>query len=255
MRLEEYLYRYISFETFVGMIQSKSLTFVHPELWDDPKECATFEHYVEQADNFYEKSLLSSLYYKTFCQCWTKLAESDAMWRIYSYNNRSIRISINRQSLNLLDNIKIVDIEYTDNLCSTFPKGAEYLKTLFKKRTAFEHEKEVRLVKHYTFSGTDDLEQHMYAWLAISKHPRCIDILEKHFSGDSIEDKVNSIVKMLNIGHYAEKTREVSFSHVPNFINGVLVHPLAPDWYVEIVREFCSRNDIPFEGKSTLYSK
>lgn len=253
--MEEYLYRYISFEIFVGMIQSKSLTFVLPELWDDPKECASLEYYIEQADNFCEKSLLLSLYYKTFCQCWTKLAESDAMWRIYSYNNRAIRISIKRQNLSLLDDIKTVDIEYTDNLCSTLPKGDEYLKTLFKKRRAFEHEKEVRLVKHYKFSGTDDLKQHMYAWLAIADHPRSVDVLEKYFQGESIESKVRSAVKMLNIGNRAEKTIEVSFSHIPNFINGVLVHPLAPDWYVDIVHEFCKRNNIPFEGKSALYSK
>lgn len=46
--MEEYLYRYISFDAFVGMIQSQSLTFVLPELWDDPKECASFKHYVEK---------------------------------------------------------------------------------------------------------------------------------------------------------------------------------------------------------------
>ena len=66
--MQEYLYRYISFETFVGMIQSKSLTFVLPELWDDPKECVSFKHYVKQQDNIYEKLMLWSVYYKTFCR-------------------------------------------------------------------------------------------------------------------------------------------------------------------------------------------
>lgn len=254
--MDEYLYRYVSFETFIGMIQSQSLTFVLPELWDDPKECASFEYYVKHEDNIYKKSILLSLYFKTFCQCWTTLAESDAMWRIYSYNNRAIRIGIKRKNVNLLDNVKTVNVEYTDNLDCVFGKGIDgYIKTLSKKRTAFAHEKEVRLIKHYKFSGIDDFEQHIYAWQVISEHPKRFEVLEEHFPGESMEDKVKSVVKMLNIGIHAEKTIEVSFSHIPNFIDSVLVHPFAPKWYVDIVHEFCRRNNIPFEGKSTLYSK
>ena len=251
----EYLYRYIPFEAFVGMIQNKSLTFVLPELWDDPKECAGFEHYVEQQDDVYEKLMLWSVYYKTFCQCWTTLAESDAMWRIYSYNNRAIRISIKRESVDLLDNVKTVDVEYTDNLDSTFDKGESgYLKTLSQKRIAFEHEREVRLIKHYKFSGTDDLIQHIYAWYAISENPQSLEMAEKIFPEIPPEEKTKAISELLNIGKYAKQTLDVSFSHIPGFIAGVLVHPLAPEWYVDIVREFCVRNAIPFEGKSTLYS-
>ena len=251
-----YLYRYIPFETLVGMVQSKSLTFVLPELWDDPKECVIFKYYVDQQDNLCEKLALWSVYNKTFCQCWTTLAESDAMWRIYSYNDRAIRIKISRESVNLLDNVQAIDIEYLDDLEHGIPteKNA-YLKTFSLKRTAFAHEKEVRLVKHYQFSDDEDFYQHMYAWLAISEHPDRIKILESHFPGKSLEEKIDSVVKLLNIGNCTKKTMDISFDHIPDFISGVLIHPLAPEWYVHIVREFCIRNTIPFEGKSTLYSK
>ena len=254
--MEEYLYRYVPFETFVGMIQSKSLTFVLPELWDDPKECASFEHYVEQHDNIYERLTLWSIYCKTFCQCWTTLAESDAMWRIYSYNNRSIRISIKRENVSLLNRVKTVDVEYSDDLDSISDNGEiSLLKALSQKRSAFEHEKEVRLIKYYKFSGIDDAEQHIYAWLALSKCEDHLEILEDYFSGESMDEKLQAVVQTLNIGNSAKQTENVSFSHIPGFIEGVLVHPLAPEWYVDIVREFCRRNHIPFEGKSTLYSK
>ena len=254
--MDEYLYRYIPFETFVGMIQNKSLTFVLPELWEDPKECLCFNHYVEQQEDINVKLMLWSVYYKTFCQCWTTLAESDAMWRIYSYNNRAVRISIKRESVGLLDNVKTIDVKYTDNLDSTFEQGESgYLKTLSQKRIAFQHEKEVRLIKHYKFSGTDDYQQHIYAWYAISENPKSLEIAEKMFPEKSLEEKVKSISKLLNIGKYAKQTLDVSFSHIPRFIEGVLVHPIAPEWYVDIVREFCRRNHILFEGKSTLYSK
>lgn len=46
---------------------------------------------------------------------------------------------------------------------------------------------------------------------------------------------------------------KVPFGHVPEFIVGVMVHPLAPDWYVDMVGMFCDKNDIPFEGKSKMY--
>lgn len=254
--MQEYLYRYIPFEALVGMVQSKSLTFVLPELWDDPKECVSFKLYVEQQDNIYEKLILWSIYYKTFCQCWTTLAESDAMWRIYAHNNHAIRISIKREKVSLLDNVKAIEVKYSDDLNSIFDKGEEgFFKALSQKRSAFEHEKEVRLIKHYQFSGIDDAKQHIYAWLAMSEHDDHIKLLESHFPGESIEEKVQTVVTMLNIGNKSKQTEDVSFSHIPGFIAGVLVHPLAPGWYVDIVQEFCARNEIPFEGKSTLYNK
>ena len=89
----------------------------------------------------------------------------------------------------------------------------------------------------------------------MSEHDDHIKILESHFSGESIEEKVQTVVTMLNIGNKSKQTEDVSFSHIPGFIEGVLVHPLAPGWYVDIVQEFCARNEIPFEGKSTLYNK
>lgn len=253
--MEENLYRYISFETFVGMIQSQSLTFVLPELWDDPKECASFKHYVEKAESAYAQALLWSVYCKTFCQCWTKLSESDAMWRIYSYNNRAIRISIKRNNVILLDDIQTVDVEYTDDLDCIYQSGLEYfLKALSRKRTAFEHEKEVRLINHYKLLSTDDFQQHIKAWCTVLEHSRCIDIVDELFPDQSLDEQVMSISKLLNVGKYAQKTKDISFKHIPNFIESVLVHPLAPEWYVNIVREYCLKNEIPFDGKSALYN-
>lgn len=254
--MDEYLYRYVPFEVFVGMIQSKSLTFVLPDAWDDTKECESFKHYVEHIDNIYERLMRWSIFHKTFFQCWTTLAESDAMWRIYSYNNRALRIRVKRDNVELLDDVKAIDVEYSDNLYCEFEHGENgYLKVLSRKRTAFEHEKEVRLIKHYRFSGTDDLKQHIYAWLAISEHPDRIEVLEKNFSGESLDEKIQNVVQTLNIGNEAERFMNVSFAHVDGFIEGVLVHPFAPEWYVNIVQEFCARNKIRFEGKSTLYSE
>lgn len=250
------LYRYISFETLVGMIQSQALTFVLPEVWDDPKEYAPYENYISHLDNLYEKILFECLRLKTYCQCWTRLAESDAMWRIYSYNNHAVRLRISQDKIKLLDGVQACPVAYSDDFEISVSQGEDaVLKTLALKRTAFKHEKEVRLVKHYKFSGTDDAEKHIKAYLAISEHPQRLEIVENLFPNQSIKEQVEGIVKILNIGNGAQKKMDVSFSHIPGFIEGVLVHPLAPAWYVDIVREFCERNNVPFEGKSTLYSE
>lgn len=254
--MDEYLYRYVSFETFVGMVQSKTLTFVLPELWDDPKECESFKHYVTHLDTLYEQLALWAVYCKTFFQCWTTLAESDAMWRIYSYNNRALRISVKRNNISLLDDVKAIDVEYSNDFDCEFENGESgYLKTLSRKRTAFEHEREVRLIKHYKFSGTNDIKKHVYAWLALSEHSNQIEILERNFPGESIEEKAQAVVETLNIGNEAKSFINVSFAHINGFIENVLVHPLAPEWYVDIVREFCTNNEIRFAGKSNLYTE
>ena len=65
----KYLYRYVSFESFVGMIQQRSLTFVLPELWIDPKESAPFQHLAESCNNLFEQLMLYAIHLKTYCQC------------------------------------------------------------------------------------------------------------------------------------------------------------------------------------------
>ena len=46
----EFLYRYISFESFVGMVQKNALTFVLPSIWEDPQEIIPFIQFVDRID-------------------------------------------------------------------------------------------------------------------------------------------------------------------------------------------------------------
>lgn len=50
------------------------------------------------------------------------------------------------------------------------------------------------------------------------------------------------------------KTKNISFGHINNFICDVKLHPMTPDWFVQIVDTYCSINGIKFVGKSSLYS-
>ena len=255
MKLEGYLYRYISFESFVGMIQNKALTFVFPELWDDPKESTPFYDFVQSyIDNPYAQIIYDSIYNKTYGQCWTKLSESDAMWRIYSYNNRSIRLKVSVDNIKKLSNIEIVPVKYSDKFeIDDKDIRKAFLQSLAFKRTAFKHEEEVRLLKEYRFKNEEDMDQHIKAFLAINIPEKGYDIAESMYPKISIEEKVKELVKKLNIGIGRKNTIEISFGNIPDFIENIKIHPLAPDWYVSIVEEFCRRNNIPFAGKSTLY--
>ena len=69
-----------------------------------------------------------------------------------------------------------------------------------------------------------------------------------------IKKQIEEAAKMLNIGEERQKKLDVSFENIPDFIAGVKIHPMAPDWYVDVVNEYCNRNGIAFDGKSLLYS-
>lgn len=253
--MSKYLYRYISFETFVGMIQNKALTFVSPELWDDPKESAPFYQLVKETEEAYFKVMLFTIYYKTYCQSWTRAVESDAMWRIYSYDNRAIQIKVAEDKLHLLKDVDMIPVEYSDTIKINSSGGVDsFIRSLAIKRCAFRHEKEVRLIKHYRFADDNDLQNHVKAFLSIHEHPQSLEIIENLYPGLPMEEQVHSIVQLLNVGKDKKMTLDVSFESIPEFIKGVRVHPMAPEWYVEVVGEYCKRNSVPFIGKSKLYS-
>ena len=251
--MSSYLYRYISFETFVGMVQSQSLTFVLPKVWEDPQEDNAFYTFVDNMDNIYEKILFLTAHNKTYAQCWTEQGQSDAMWRIYGYGERSVRIKVSRNNIDYLDNVQAINVQYVDDLSSENPN--DYFEALTKKRKAFEHEKEVRLINHYKFKSDEDFEKHVKAFLIVNEHEERIALLNSMYPSLSLEEQVAQVLKLLNMGKQCQKTIEISYAHIDNFIEGVMVHPLAPKWYVEIVKEFCNRNNLLFEGQSDLYLK
>ena len=254
--IQEYLYRYISFETFVGMVQKKALTFVTPDKWEDPKEAAPFYKLLGTIEDKYLKILLALIYQKTYCQCWTKAVESDALWRIYAYGNRAIQIKVREKNLQLLPDVNIMQVEYLDQIKLEDASGhiESFLRSLAIKRRAFQHEEEVRLIKHYRFEDTNDAEKQIKAFLAINDHPQMVEIIDSLYPDLSPEEQVQNISHLLNIGKNKVETLDISFEGIAGFIGGVKVHPLAPSWYVNIVKEYCTINSVPFEGQSTLYS-
>ena len=70
-----------------------------------------------------------------------------------------------------------------------------------------------------------------------------IDYLSSNICAQRTDWKIDTIenVKLEDAGNLSE------------FLEGVMVHPLAESWYVDIVRDICQSKKIKFEGQSAIY--
>ena len=188
------------------------------------------------------------------------------MWRCYSYENRAIRIKTSESKLLkhakqtflekdgfevYLNKIKY-DLKKKDTVDQLI-KQMEYTKrineTYFHKRPVFKHEGEYRLIiaDNRTFSV-----EYLSA------------IMAKDQVKNNIKDEMppEEIVKCLTES-IIDKRREWNkpendiiiedAGNISEYIESVMVHPLAQDWYVEIIKDICAAKKIKFEGKSKIY--
>lgn len=159
--LDKPIYRIFPISRFIQILMTNQLTLVKPKKWDDPFENALLSAVFKIGDEKVEFTAKDEVY----GQCWTQHRETDAMWRIYSPNKDSVRLMTTPRKL--LDSLKInikkcpevkcfigkVQYKQTKELENCFSKidlmnsnGSGIAESLLYKRTAFSHEKEVRLI-------------------------------------------------------------------------------------------------------------
>ena len=146
-----YLYHILPFHYLVEIFENQALSLSCPKSWDDPYESVL------------DVGILDSI----FAQCWCRLGVSDAMWRIYSKDQLSVRIKTTvprlraelETALSKDDRFTwrmgTVDYQPTPRVKNTVRQhltalGAtgdakHALDSLFIKRKAFEHEAEYRI--------------------------------------------------------------------------------------------------------------
>ncbi len=251
--MKKYLYKYLSFPAFVDMIQRKELHFVLPSEWEDTEENSFVYEWARNLDEVLNKYMTLLLVNRTYAQSWTVLEESDAMWRIYGYDKQSIRIKVHTSSIAELDGVKIEPVKYSDVLVpysyDDMSHSEMLLKYISQKRCAFKHEKEVRLlyIDKIDENKVEPAIRNLYYFI-MGQEGKIENL-------DLPKIDIDELKEYLNYTNICgdRPCHKVSFAHVAGFIEGVMVHPLASEWYTDMVRLFCERNNIPFEGKSELY--
>jgi hypothetical protein len=172
------IYRIISIVRFLELLNTKKLVLPNTSIWEDVYE----NYFLKKPINFQNhKVSLKDQIVCMYGQCWSKLIESDALWRIYSGDKKSVKIKSTPSKI-LKGIISSKDYDYTKilgiksgivsyhskdyikkifndvKLKHIFNNASEFMiKSLFIKRNEFSHEQEVRIILKYTF--TNDISQ------------------------------------------------------------------------------------------------
>jgi len=311
MKDNQKLYRFIPFSELVDICENPGqLILKSPRLWDDNfegyfyKKLMNTEGMIEifnklkllikESDcdinamgenvsmtlnitTVSEKAILamlrySALYYLVFCISWSKKNESDALWRIYNYNNRSIRISSRISNFKKLKYITFSKIAYINSLDDNniidevifrdIEKDVvsfRIFKPFCSKRKAFLHEVEVRMFYFHELPRDP-----IFKLYRTKSHTSSVLNYIKDNISNCIDQKGNLITSLYKnlLDYYldsfkSENTAGINLSKkglTPNdIVDDVMIHPLAPKYYVKIIKKYCERFDLNFLGKSKLY--
>ena len=280
------LYRYISFEDFINLTINNKDRFVRPFYWHDKYEGFLFSH-IETPENVYQivremyNNLCPRNYYAipynyflmwhskwfTYAQCWSRHSETDTMWRCYSYGNRAVRIKTNYNKL--LDhtkkvfpkekkfNVYLQKVKYDLNKKSAFKQQINHIinshfthEIYFHKRPAFSHEGEYRLLIE---DNSSYYVEELSSWAVRFNIKEQV----KNKSDDEIIQYLTELICAQRIEWSCfnnENVRIEDAGNILEFIEDVMVHPLAQKWYVDIIRDICQSKKIKFEGQSKIYS-
>lgn len=279
------LYRIISLETFVDLLHNQRERYVRPATWDDNYEGYLFRK-IQNAED--RRKIIEDMYYNicprnyeatinnllklehgkyfVYGQCWSTSVDSDALWRIYSYNHHAIQIkttdirikNLVKSNPDILCEIRKVkyDMEPEDDLTHKqvlqLKEKLSIYEPFFHKRSAFKHEAEVRVlvddVRWYEITGMSSRGANWKIYEKMQEIPEDID---------RINEIENRLVKYM--GWWIEKELDTnlyqSIACLNKYISGVKVHPMAEEWYVELIKTLCEGKNIKFDGQSNLYGK
>lgn len=161
------IYKYISVSQLLHLIETQTFPLSHVKTaWEDPNEGLLLRLFLKEADKRNPGVTESSfdialqVHNGVFGTSWTKLDESDAMWRIYSQDRKGVRISSTvgklKKAVSKLQapNVESKPIYAIGKVLYSYKEYMEEYQTshshiipfYFLKKQAFKHEEEVRLV-------------------------------------------------------------------------------------------------------------
>lgn len=153
------LYRIISFDSLLQMLNEGVNYLVKIRLWEDVYENFILKEKLKCDGKEIGMNSLSEVFYG---QCWTSKQSSDAMWRIYSPDRKGVRIKTrlgklynSTQSGNgavVVSQVKYYSQAKIEDDIQHLPvltKGqfiSLMIQSLFVKRNSFSHESEYRVI-------------------------------------------------------------------------------------------------------------
>jgi len=236
---ETTIWRYFSFTKFVSLLQTGALHFSRSDRFDDPFEgtvpdgareaiqasLATISTNAEQlTEEFFRLADASRLF--TFINCWhANPDESDAMWKLYSFANEGVAVQSTigrlRSALEVAPHsILIGSVRYADFDSLDPHVFLNGLTPFIFKRSSFEHEREIRALIWMDAPEADEADS----------------------------DRVPLEVPV-------EVSRSVPVD-LSGLIQRVVVSPIAPSWFGELVQTTCERHGILSPvSRSNLYER
>ena len=287
------LYRFISFPSFVNLVEHKKERYVNPCTWEDTCEGYLLQ-LLEKNDNIEEVLMelmnsfsrgnpeaavqnylkLWSARWLCYGQCWTTIPESDALWRIYSYDRMAIRIETDDDTVKALFanektseeySLRIDNVQYDLDANQQFKTRAELMAEVYNsklitepyyhKRKAFEHEHEKRIIL---------LNKHLSGFYSEVPSRMLINNIRVNCKGKEIsqEEAIRMLAKDIqNFPHVpyskgkskAASSIAIDIPDLKTYIKSVMVHPQAEEWIVQLIESICMRVGLNFKGKSQMY--
>lgn len=132
------LFRYTDLPSAVYMLQTKQLTLLNPESWDDVND----SHFLKLYKTAQELTCLAAL-------CFSEADETCHHWRIFAAGSSGVRIEFDRKKLftafALIPEIRHARVKY--RLIRDLKKGAPSIAQLpFLKRQPYKNENEYRII-------------------------------------------------------------------------------------------------------------
>lgn len=260
----EYLYKYISFEQFVSLIETEQLYLTKITSWEDCYEGYFFKQFKEnsildllnkmktknQKNSACPIDILNkirpiiidayanSFYGQSWIYDYTK--SEDAMWRIYSPNKTGVRIKISLTNIynqiNLLMNSDDRLSELDDDFINyDKDKPSNTHEAVFMKRSEFSHEHEYRFVLQL-FCGKDKN--------FIKEYNKAVNTYET-------PEKFKSIVDNLFINYSYPSV--LYYDLLNDMIEEAVLDPRAPGYFEKTFNTYCKNKGLKNYSKSKLY--
>lgn len=174
-KLDREIFRIMPIDRLLQIFSDNKLTLVKPKLWDDPFENMLLNGFAKTSEG--ELVDFVPMRESVYGQCWTLHSETDAMWRIYSYDKQGAKVKTTiRKLLAALQSESgkyartqcfIGEVQYAKtqkalvetllNIDLFNTSGSGLPESLMHKRSEFNHEREIRLI--YTGGGQSDIHQ------------------------------------------------------------------------------------------------